>query len=57
MESNREELAFPAFERLFQERGLPRAMRSDNGVPFAPPHERFQLSKLLGMVAAVRNLD
>src|SRR5215472_15368709 len=23
LESNREELAFPAFERLFQERGLP----------------------------------
>src|SRR5215471_6116306 len=46
LESNREELAFPAFERLFQERGLPRAIRSDNGVPFASPHGLFQLSKL-----------
>ncbi len=46
LESNREELAFPAFERLFRERGLPRAMRSDNGVPFASPHGLFQLSKL-----------
>lgn len=31
MESNRTELAFQAFERLFRERGLPRAIRSDNG--------------------------
>ena len=46
MESNREELAFPAFERLFHERGLPQAIRSDNGVPFASPHGLFQLSKL-----------
>ncbi len=46
LESNREELAFRAFERLFQERGLPRAIRSDNGVPFASPHGLFQLSRL-----------
>ena len=46
LESNREELAFRAFERLFKERGLPRAIRSDNGVPFASPHGLFQLSKL-----------
>src|SRR5579863_3503050 len=46
MESNRTELAFQAFERLFIERGLPPAIRSDNGVPFALPHGLFQLSKL-----------
>lgn len=46
LESNRQELAFQAFERLFQERGLPRAIRSDNGVPFASPHGLFQLSRL-----------
>lgn len=46
LESNREELAFRAFERLFRERGLPGAIRSDNGVPFASPHGLFQLSKL-----------
>src|SRR5204863_8202122 len=46
LESNREELAFPALERLFRERGLPRAIRSDNGLPFASPHGLFQLSKL-----------
>ena len=46
LESNREELAFRAFERLFQERGLPAAIRSDNGVPFASPNGLFNLSKL-----------
>jgi transposase InsO family protein len=46
LESNRQELAFRAFERLFKERGLPHAIRSDNGVPFASPHGLFQLSRL-----------
>jgi transposase InsO family protein len=46
LESTREELAFTAFERLFQERGLPLAIRSDNGVPFASPNALFNLSKL-----------
>jgi len=46
LESVREETAFTAFESLFQERGLPGAIRSDNGVPFASPHALFALSKL-----------
>ena len=46
LESTREELAFTAFERLFCERGLPLAIRSDNGVPFASPNALFNLSKL-----------
>ena len=46
MESNAEKPAFTAFERLFRERGLPRAIRSDNGVPFASPNGLFNLSKL-----------
>jgi transposase InsO family protein len=46
LESTREELAFTAFERLFKERGLPTAIRSDNGVPFASPNALFNLSKL-----------
>ncbi len=46
LESVREETAFTAFESLFQERGLPSAIRSDNGVPFASPHALFGLSKL-----------
>jgi transposase InsO family protein len=46
MESNAEKPAFTAFEHLFKERGLPRAIRSDNGVPFASPNGLFNLSKL-----------
>lgn len=46
LESIREDLAFPVFERTFQEFGLPSAMRSDNGVPFAAPNGLFGLSKL-----------
>jgi transposase InsO family protein len=46
LESTREDLAITAFERLFRERGLPRAIRSDNGVPFASPNALFNLSRL-----------
>jgi len=46
MESTREMLAITAFERLFRERGMPAAIRSDNGVPFASPNALFTLSKL-----------
>jgi len=46
LESTREETAFEAFEHLFRERGLPLAIRSDNGVPFASPNALFNLSKL-----------
>ena len=42
LESKAETPAFTAFERLFQERGLPGAIRSDNGVPFASqPFQAF----------------
>src|SRR5260370_41326022 len=46
MESVKEQGAFTAFERLFQERGLPQAIRSDNGVPFASPNALFNLRRL-----------
>ena len=46
LESTREDLAITAFEQLFQEHGLPEAIRSDNGVPFASPNALFNLSKL-----------
>ena len=46
LESTREDTAFEAFEQLFRERGLPAAIRSDNGVPFASPNALFNLSKL-----------
>ena len=41
LESAREDLAFTAFQQLFAERGLPAAIRSDNGVPFASPNALF----------------
>ena len=46
LDSVREEGAINAFARLFAERGLPDAIRSDNGVPFASPNALFNLSKL-----------
>ena len=46
LDSVREEGAIAAFARLFAERGLPNAIRSDNGVPFASPNALFNLSKL-----------
>ena len=46
LESTREDPAITAFEQLFRERGLPSAIRSDNGVPFASPNGLFNLSKL-----------
>jgi transposase InsO family protein len=46
MESVKEQGAFTAFERLFKERGLPHAIRSDNGIPFASPNGLFNLSRL-----------
>jgi transposase InsO family protein len=46
LESVREAPAITAFEQLFIERGLPRAIRSDNGVPFASPNGLYNLSKL-----------
>lgn len=37
---------FDAFRRVFAERGLPLAIRSDNGLPFASPNGLYNLSKL-----------
>lgn len=45
-ESTREIPVISAFERLFAEHGLPAAIRSDNGLPFASPNGLFNLSKL-----------
>jgi putative transposase len=45
LESTRERYAFSVFERTFKEFGLPRAIRSDNGAPFASTGF-FGLSKL-----------
>ena len=41
-----ESQAWPVFERLFREYGLPRAIRTDNGTPFAATRAVGQLSHL-----------
>jgi putative transposase len=40
------QFAFTVFERAFKDFGLPRAIRTDNGVPFASAHALYGLSKL-----------
>jgi len=44
--STQEAFAFPVFERVFREFGLPKAIRTDNGVPFASPNALYGLSRL-----------
>jgi transposase InsO family protein len=46
LESTREAPVLEAFARLFDERGLPGAIRSDNGLPFASPNGLYNLSRL-----------
>jgi putative transposase len=44
--TTQEKFAFTAFERTFKEFGLPQAIRTDNGCPFASGHALYGLSKL-----------
>ncbi len=44
--TTREAFAFAVFERAFKDFGLPRAIRTDNGVPFASPNALYGLSRL-----------
>jgi transposase InsO family protein len=46
LESTKSSFAFSVFERTFKDFGLPAAIRSDNGAPFASPNALFGLSKL-----------
>jgi len=46
LESTKEATAFQVFESTFKEFGLPAAIRTDNGIPFASPHALFGLSRL-----------
>jgi putative transposase len=46
LESTKSQFAFTVFERVFKEFGLPDAIRSDNGIPFASPNALFGLSRL-----------
>jgi putative transposase len=44
--STRSDFAVTIFERTFKDFGLPQAIRTDNGPPFAAPNALFGLSKL-----------
>lgn len=46
LESTKEHYAFTTFERIFKEYGLPGAIRTDNGLPFASPNALYGLSRL-----------
>jgi putative transposase len=46
LHTTKETYAFAVFESVFKEFGLPCAIRTDNGVPFASPNSLFNLSKL-----------
>jgi transposase InsO family protein len=46
LESTREAPVIEAFQQLFRDRGLPGAIRSDNGLPFASPNGLYNLSRL-----------
>jgi putative transposase len=46
LSTTQEKFAFTVFERTFKEFGLPQAIRTDNGVPFASAHALYGLSKL-----------
>ena len=46
LSTTQEKFAVTVFERVFKEFGLPLAIRTDNGVPFAAPTALYRLSKL-----------
>jgi len=46
LSSTKSDFAFAVFERVFKEFGLPAAIRTDNGTPFASAQALFGLSKL-----------
>src|SRR5882672_9482261 len=46
LENTRAMYAFAVFERVFKDFGLPRAIRTDNGIPFASGGAFFGLTKL-----------
>ena len=46
LHTTKETYAFNVFESAFKTFGLPKAIRTDNGVPFASPNALFNLSRL-----------
>ncbi len=53
LETTKEIYAFTVFERAFKDFGLPRAIRSDNGVPFASNSALLWPQQALGLVASL----
>lgn len=46
LETTKEAYAITVFENIFKEYGLPKAIRTDNGVPFSSPNALYGLSRL-----------
>lgn len=46
LSSTREEFAFSVFTRVFEEFGMPQAIRTDNGIPFSSGNSLYGLTKL-----------
>ncbi len=46
LDSTKSSFAVTVFEQVFKDYGLPEAIRTDNGVPFASPNALFGLSRL-----------
>lgn len=46
LSSTREDFAFETFTRIFKEFGLPKSIRTDNGIPFASGNSLYGLTKL-----------
>ena len=55
LESTKEGPVIEAFVRLFRERGLPDAISSDNGLPFACPKRPLQSLQAFGLLAQARH--
>ena len=52
--TTKETYTFTVFERAFKDFGLPRAIRTDNGIPFSCPNALYGLSRLSGLCCNFR---
>jgi putative transposase len=57
LSTTQERFAFTAFDRAFKEFGLPQAIRTDNGVPFAGPDRVIPAQQARGVVAPPGDSD